>query len=73
MPTIKKPDIIQAFDYYVDREYHKIIPWFFCDTNRKVRADRLDEWKQWNIHCDILPDVILINGEKYNLIKETNK
>lgn len=73
MTTIKKPDIIQAFDYYVDREYYKIIPRFLWSTDRKVRADRLDERKQWNIHCDTLPDVIIINGEKYNLIKETNK
>lgn len=75
MPTIKKPDIIQAVDYYVDRDYYKIIPWFLWNVDRKVRTDRLDEWKQWNIRCDTLPDVILINGEKYRLkkIKETNK
>ena len=64
---IKKPDIVQAFDFYIDREYYKIIPGFFCSSKTKIRADRLKDWKEWMIECQDLPDKIFINGKEYFL------
>lgn len=65
-----KPDIIQSFDKYIDREYYKIVKGFFTTSDVKVRADRIKEWKEWRIECDTLPDKVIINGEEYKLIKQ---
>jgi len=67
--NIKKPTIIQAFDYYVDREYYKTISKFFFTEERKVRADRLTDSIKWVVESDKVPDEILFNGAKYKLTK----
>lgn len=66
--TIKKPDIVQSFDCYVDREYYIINNHFLFTTETKVRTDRLDDWKEWKIECEKLPDKIYVNGKEYKLI-----
>ena len=63
-----KPDIVQAFDFFVDREYYKIIPGFFFSSKMKVRADQLKDWKEWFIECKDLPDKITVNGKGYKLV-----
>ena len=63
----KKPDIIQSFDHYVDREYYKITQGFWGKSETKVRADRLENWIEWQIECEKMPDKIVVNGEEYNL------
>lgn len=65
---MKKPDIIQAFDYYEDREYFKVIPGFFSHSTVKVRTDRIKNWKRWDIVCEDMPDEILVNGKEYKLV-----
>ncbi len=67
----KKPDVIQAFDFYEDREYYKIIKGFFSSSNVKVRSDRLKDWKQWIIECEDLPDEISVNGKEYILLDKS--
>lgn len=67
-----KPDIIQAFDFYVDREYYKIIPGFFGSSNRLIRTDRLKDWVEWDIQCAVLPDKININGHPFKVVKEVS-
>lgn len=64
-----KPDLIQAFDIYKDRIFYKIDTGFLFTSNIVVRADRLEEWKEWSIRCNTLPDKIIINGELYQLNK----
>lgn len=62
-----KPDIVQAFDKYIDREYYKIIKRFLFISHVLVRSDRIKEWKEWNIECDTLPDKIYVNGVEHYL------
>ena len=69
MTQIKKPDAIQMFDMYIDREYFKIHKSFLHSSSTKVRTDRLKDWKELNIVTDELPDKITVNGEEYNLVK----
>ena len=66
----KEIEIVQAFDYYEDREYKKIIPHFFWTSDVVLKTDRIKNWKQWNIVCEEMPDKIIVNGESYKLIKE---
>jgi len=68
--TINKPDIIQAFDFYKDRVYYKIVPGFFGSSNRVIRTDRLDNWNEWKIECQKMPDRISVNGKLYKLVQE---
>lgn len=63
----KKPDIVQAFDFYKDREYYKIQKGFLFQSELLLRTDTLKAWKQWNISCEQLPDKIFINEKEYNL------
>ncbi|MFN8579319.1 MAG: hypothetical protein U0354_21030 [Candidatus Sericytochromatia bacterium] len=63
----KKPDIVQAFDFYVDREYYKINKGFIFTSNILLRKDRMKEYKEWIIECKTMPDKILINGKEYKL------
>ena len=65
--TFKKPDIVQAFDYYVDREYHKVQRGFIFGYDDVIRADRMKDWKIWHIECESMPDEIFINGKEYSL------
>lgn len=65
-----KPDIVQSFDFYKDRVYYKIVPGFFFSSNTVVRTDRLDNWKEWKIECEQMPDKIIINGKPYKVIEE---
>jgi len=62
-----KPEIVQSFDWYKDREYYKIASGFIFSSNIQVRSDRLDTWNEWNISCEKLPDKILVNGKEYQL------
>lgn len=62
-----KPDIVQSFDWYKDREYYKVSNGFLFTSNIQVRSDRLDNWNEWNIQCKKLPDKIIVNGEEYKL------
>ena len=64
---VKKPDIVQVCDFWLDREYYKIDSGFIFTSNIKVRTDRLKEWKSWIIECKEIPDEILINGKFYQL------
>ena len=64
---VKKPDIVQVCDFWLDREYYKIDTGFIFTSNIKVRTDRLKEWKSWIIECEEIPDEILINGKFYQL------
>ena len=66
----KQTDIVQAYDYSIDREYYKKSGGFIFSYTTLVRTDRLKNWKQWNIICEELPDDILINGNKYKLIND---
>lgn len=68
--TTNKIEMVQAFDYYKDREYYKIVPTFLWSTHTLLKTDRLKNWKQWNIVCEEMPDKIIVNGESYKLIKE---
>lgn len=70
---MKKPDIIQAFDYYQDREYYKINPGFFFHSTVKVRTDRIKDWKRWYIVCEDMPDEIMVNGKEYKLVAKKQK
>jgi hypothetical protein len=65
-----KPPVFQAIDFYKDREYYKIIPGFLFDEERIVRVDNLEYQQKWIIECERLPDLIIINGEKYKLVKD---
>lgn len=69
--TNNKPDIVQAFDYYEDRVYYKIIPGFFFNSTVEIRADRMKKWKQWQIECEDMPDKIVVNGKEYKLVDNT--
>lgn len=62
-----KPDIMQVFDKFIDREYYKIVRGIFFTSHVKVRADRIKDWKEWKIECDTLPDKIYVNGVEYHL------
>jgi len=63
-----KPDIMQVFDKYVDREYLKIDSGFLFASQTIVRSDRLSEQKIWKINCHQMPDKVYINGKEFNLI-----
>lgn len=68
----KKPDIIQSFDYYLDREYYKAGIGMFS-SDRLIRTDRLEDWNEWQIQCEKMPDKIFINGEEYTLTPLSTK
>lgn len=70
MTTTKqnKPDIVQSFDAYEDREYFKISRGFIFSSVDKIRADTIREWKEWRIECATMPDVIYVNGKEFSLI-----
>lgn len=65
----KKPDIVQSFDIYKDREYYKPTQGFLFGSEKLLRTDRLSEYTKWQIACEKLPDEILVNGKKY-ILKE---
>lgn len=67
--SINKPDIVQSFDYYKDRVYKKYYQGFIFGCEKIVRVDRLDSWNQWEITCSKMPDLIVLNGEEYKLVK----
>lgn len=67
---VQKPTIVQQFDYYKDREYYKVIPGFLFNENKMVRADRIEDYVMWACTCDTLPDVVVVNGVDYQLIKK---
>lgn len=66
---LSKPDSVQMFDMYIDREYYKIVPKFFSTSNILVRTDRLKNWKEIHFEIENMPDKILVNGEEYILVK----
>ena len=70
--TPNKPDIVQSFDFYVDREYYKIVSGFIFSHEEKVRTDNLKNWNEWNIECKQMPDKIYVNGKEY-LLQELSK
>lgn len=65
-----KPMIVQMFDKYVDREYSKVTPGFFFNSEVVVRADRINDWVVLEIFCENLPDKTFVNGEEYKLVKK---
>lgn len=67
---LNKPEVVQMFDRYVDREYYKVYPGFFSTYNKKVRTDRLENETELRISCNELPDKVYVNGEPYKLIKD---
>lgn len=69
----KKPDMLQVFDKYVDREYYKHVSGFIFSHDESIRSDRLENWKEWNISCDSMPDKVIINGEEFELIRLESK
>lgn len=66
----RKPDIIQSFDQYVDRQYFKVTPGFFGTSRTLVRTDRIKNWTEWDIACEEMPDKVLVNGKEYGLIEK---
>ncbi len=64
-----KPDIVQMFDRYVDREYYKITSSFWGTFHTKVRADRLKNSTELMIECKELPDCVMVNGKEYTLVE----
>ena len=68
--TINKlPEMVQSFDYFVDRQYYKITSGFIFSSKHLLRSDRIKSWIQWDIVCSQMPDKILINGEEFKLTK----
>jgi len=65
-----KPEIVQMFDKYVDREYYKINKSFFHSSETLVRTDRLSDSTVLRMNMENLPDEIYVNGELYKLTKE---
>jgi len=66
---VNKPDIVQSFDFYKDREYYKITPGFLFSGEKLVRVDRLENEVHWKVTCIKMPDSIEINGKNYKLVQ----
>lgn len=64
-----KPDMVQMFDMYIDRQYYKVNPGFFGTYKSIVRVDRIKEWRKLVIDCKELPDEIIVNGEECKLVR----
>ena len=65
----RKPDIGESYDYYEDRVYYKKTGWWIFESKVEVKRDRIEEHTTWHILCKNMPDKILVNGEKYKLVK----
>ena len=65
--NIEKPNIVQQFDRFVDREYYKIVGGLIFTYEKLLRSDRLEEARVLKINCDRLPDQLIINGKEYHL------
>lgn len=68
MEKIRKPDVVQMFDMYIDREYFKINKSFLHSSKTLVRVDRMKDWKQLDMCMDELPDKVMVNGKEYKLV-----
>lgn len=69
--THKKEDIMQVYDVSKVKEYYKIQSGFLFSSQTLIRTDSIKDWKEWNIQCQKLPDVLLINGKEYKLYNLT--
>lgn len=67
--TPKTKNIMQVYDISQVKEYYKTNRGFLFSSKVLVRTDSIKDWKTWEIECDELPDVLLINGEEYKLNK----
>lgn len=64
---LEKPPIVQQFDKYIDREYYKITPGFFCSSEKKIRTDSFKDINILQIEIDQMPDKVYVNGVEYKL------
>ena len=67
--TKKLPPMMQMFDRYVDREYYKVTPRFFGNSETRLRSDRLENETILYISTEKMPDRVLVNNEEYLLVK----
>lgn len=69
MTSTPKPDIVQMFDKYIDREYYKVTSGFFGNYETLIRTDSFYNSTVLEIECKNLPHKVIINGEEYKLVK----
>lgn len=63
------PPLVQSYDYSIKRLYKKKYQRFIFGYEKTVRIDRIEDWNEWEIRTDKMPDKIFVNGEEYSLLK----
>lgn len=65
-----QPPIVQIYDYSRVREYIKVREGIIFSSERIIKTESLEESLILSIQSEATPNKVVINGERYLLIKE---